>query len=105
LDRITKEEPDDRRQFRLQKEGSGEFSDDHADPVKGYEGRWLAGFARVGETDQIVIVETRYAAVTTLKDYLWRVVASAGVLLALGFAVVFGAVNRLATPRVNVKRA
>jgi len=30
------------------------------DPVPGIEARWLAGFAPVGETGFIIIVQTRY---------------------------------------------
>jgi hypothetical protein len=34
--------------------------DAHRDPVPGFEGRWLAGFAPVGDTGFVVIVQTRY---------------------------------------------
>src|SRR5678815_719141 len=36
--------------------------DSHRDPVPGFEGRWLAGFAPVGDTGFVVIVQTRYDA-------------------------------------------
>jgi hypothetical protein len=36
--------------------------DSHLDPVPGFEGRWLAGFAPVGDTGFVVIVQTRYDA-------------------------------------------
>ena len=36
--------------------------DSHRDPVPGFEGRWLAGFASVGSTGFVVIVQTHYDA-------------------------------------------
>jgi hypothetical protein len=36
--------------------------DVHRDPVPGFEGRWLAGFAPVGDTGFVVIVQTRHEA-------------------------------------------
>jgi conflict system STAND superfamily ATPase/CHAT domain-containing protein len=46
----------------------------HRDPVPGFEGRWLAGFAPVGDTGFVVIVQTRYdAALKPLSRRLvWR---------------------------------
>jgi hypothetical protein len=51
--------------------------DAHRDPVPGFEGRWLAGFAPVGDTGFVVIVQTRYDAAlkpnTRLSSRLaWR---------------------------------
>jgi len=46
--------------------------DAHRDPVPGYEGRWLAGFARVGGTGLVVIVQTRYDAAVAPNARLSR---------------------------------
>ncbi|HWO25675.1 MAG TPA: CHAT domain-containing protein [Kofleriaceae bacterium] len=46
--------------------------DAHRDPVPGYEGRWLAGFAPVGDTGFVVIVQTRYDAAVAPNARLWR---------------------------------
>jgi eukaryotic-like serine/threonine-protein kinase len=39
------------------------FDDHYADPVPGFEGRWLAGLAPVGDTGYVIVVQTRYGAV------------------------------------------
>jgi hypothetical protein len=50
--------------------------DAHGDPVPGYEGRWLAGFAPVGDTGFVVIVQTRYDAAVAPNARLSRRLAS-----------------------------
>jgi hypothetical protein len=69
--------------------------DAHRDPVPGYEGRWLAGFAPVGDTGFVVIVQTRYDAAvapnarlsrrlalwTGIVLFAWIVLCAAGVWL------------------------
>jgi len=50
--------------------------DAHHDPVPGYEGRWLAGFAPVGGTGFVVIVQTRYDAAVAPNARLSRRLAS-----------------------------
>ncbi len=50
--------------------------DAHRDPVPGYEGRWLAGFARVGDTGFVVIVQTRHDAAVAPNARLSRRLAS-----------------------------
>ena len=53
------------------------IEDAHRDPVPGFEGRWLAGFAPVGDTGFVVIVQTRYDAALEpntrlLRRLVWR---------------------------------
>ena len=63
---------------RLAVAGEGPTSDavftdeDYRDPALGYEGRWLAAFAQVGDTDYAVVVQTRYAAISGQIDDLAR---------------------------------
>ena len=47
-------------------------------PVPGFEGRWLAGFAPVGETGFVVIVQTRYDAAVEPNTRLSRRLAWRG---------------------------
>jgi hypothetical protein len=44
----------------------------HRDPVPGFEGRWLAGFAPVGDTGFVVIVQTRHDAALKSNTRLSR---------------------------------
>jgi hypothetical protein len=46
--------------------------DAHRDPVPGFEGRWLAGFAPVGDTGFVVIVQTRHDAALKSNTRLSR---------------------------------
>jgi eukaryotic-like serine/threonine-protein kinase len=55
--------------------------DAYHDPVPGYEGRWLAGFAPVGDTGFVVIVQTRYDAAVQPNARLWRIAQVGGVIL------------------------
>jgi hypothetical protein len=48
------------------------IDDNHRDPVRGYEGRWLAGFAPIGDTGFVVIVQTRYDAAVAPNARLSR---------------------------------
>ncbi len=63
--------------------------DAHRDPIPGYEGRWLAGFAPVGNTGFVVIVQTRHDAAVEPNARLSRsfarragAVIFAGILLS-----------------------
>jgi hypothetical protein len=65
--------------------------DAYRDPVPGFGGRWLAGFAPVGETGFVVIVQTRYdAAVEPNARLSRRLVSRVGVVI-LAWGVVFSA--------------
>jgi hypothetical protein len=58
--------------------------------VPGFEGRWLAGFAPVGDTGFVVIVQTRYgAAVEPNARPSRRLVSRVSVVLG-AWIVVFG---------------
>jgi hypothetical protein len=52
--------------------------DTHRDPVPGFEGRWLAGFAPVGDSGFVVIVQTRYDAALQPNTQLSRRLAWRG---------------------------
>ena len=59
--------------------------DAHRDPVLGYEGRWLAGFAPVCGTGFVVIVQTRYDAAVEPNARLSRSFARrAGAVILVG---------------------
>ncbi|HET7541805.1 MAG TPA: protein kinase [Polyangiaceae bacterium] len=92
---IEQEEPAQRRQFRLPSPDQTRSSDDHRDPVRGFSGRWLAGYARVGETNQLVIVQTSYSILAGPQQLLRRTLECSGALLALGFCGVFAGVRAL----------
>src|SRR5439155_16117851 len=69
------------------------------DPVPGFEGRWLAGFAPVGDTGFVVIVQTRYDAALKPNTRLLRRLAGRGsavilVWLAACGAFLWGSVRR-----------
>jgi hypothetical protein len=73
--------------------------DAHRDPVPGFEGRWLAGFAPVGDTGFVVIVQTRRDAAVEPNARLSRRLASrTGVVLfawtALCTAIVWFCLRR-----------
>ncbi len=66
--------------------------DEHHDPVPGFEGRWLAGFAPVGDTGFVVIVQTRHDAALKPNTRLSRRLAwwgSAVILLWLAACCTF----------------
>jgi hypothetical protein len=65
--------------------------DAHRDPVHGFEGHWLAGFAPVGETGFVVIVQTRYDAAIKPNAHLSRHFASRTSTVILVSIMVFGA--------------
>jgi hypothetical protein len=54
------------------------IDDAHRDAVPGFEGRWLAGFAPVGDTGFVVIVQTRYDAALKPNTRLSRRLAWQG---------------------------
>jgi hypothetical protein len=62
--------------------------DAHRDPVPGFGGRWLAGFAPVGDTGFVVIVQTRYNVAVEPNARLSRRLASrTGVVLLAWIAL------------------
>jgi hypothetical protein len=61
--------------------------DAHRDPVPGFEGRWLAGFAPVGDTGFVVIVQTRYDTAVAPNARLWRSFAWQAGPIILGMIV------------------
>lgn len=77
------------------------LSDDrHVDPVQGFEGRWLAGFAPVGDTGYVVIVQTGYdTAMRVPERAFFRVVGWCAAVLAAGAAIVFSIARVLAVRR------
>ncbi len=60
------------------------LGDAYRDPVVGYEGRWIAGFAPVGNTGLVVVVQTRNDAVSEPNATLARRLALLG---GLPFAI------------------
>ncbi|HEV8547574.1 MAG TPA: hypothetical protein VGQ57_01080, partial [Polyangiaceae bacterium] len=94
-DRIGAEKPDERQQFRLPKAGDLESSTNFLDPIPHYAGRWLAGFARVGQTDQVVLIQTRYDTITMIEKYLWRVLTCTALILVVGFGAAWLAIVAL----------
>jgi len=72
------------QQLRLTGPEAVAFDEDHRDPMQGYEGRWLAGFAPVGNTGFVVIVQTPYDAASRPNQTLARrLVPWGGVYLGL----------------------
>jgi eukaryotic-like serine/threonine-protein kinase len=63
--------------------------DAHRDPVPGFEGRWLAGFAPVGKTGFIVIVQSRYGAVVAPNARLSRRLVSRVSAVVAAWSLVF----------------
>jgi hypothetical protein len=66
--------------------------DAHRDPVPGFAGRWLSGFAPVGDTGFVVIVQTRYDAAVEPNARLSRSFARRAGAVILVCIVVFGAI-------------
>ena len=69
---------------------SDDYRDPVADPYSRYDGRWLAGFAPVGNTGMVVIVQTREAEALESERSLakqlatWAAIsASPGAILVL----------------------
>ena len=59
--------------------------DDYRDPVPGFGGRWLAGFAPVGNTGYVMVVQTRYSAIVDPDWTLfWRLVKWVALPLLVG---------------------
>jgi len=73
--RVTRTE---HNQLRLLPNPEPITDDAHRDPVPGFEGRWLAGFAPVGDTGFVVIVQTRYDAALKPNTRLSRRLALRG---------------------------
>jgi hypothetical protein len=95
--RLREFTPDPARpQLQLDDPGPPVFADDYVDPVaeltsyphfSKYAGHWLAGFAPVGNTHLVVVVQTRYEEAVALDRMLIRRLAGwAGVALAVGAA-------------------
>jgi eukaryotic-like serine/threonine-protein kinase len=75
---------------------------EHQDPVPGFEGRWLAGFAPVGTTPYAVIVQTRDdAALAPTFEIVSRLFAWAGGLFALGVLLVLFVASALRLRRLR----
>lgn len=72
-------------QFRLTPPDWVRESDAHLDPLPGFEGRWLAGFAPVGYTGYVVVVQTRAEVGRSLRNRLagWGGGTLGGALLVL----------------------
>ncbi len=74
-------------QFELSASERTLADDQHRDPL--LEGRWLAGFAPVGNTGFAVIVQTREAeAVAAIHAGIAKIVAATAGLFALGLGIV-----------------
>ena len=60
-----------------------------------YQGRWIAGFAPVGNTRLIVIVQQRYEEALMLDPSLWRnLVVGSALAIGLALAVVVVVLRR-----------
>jgi serine/threonine-protein kinase len=73
-------------------------TDDYEDPVAvrhaDYGGRWLAGFAPVGNTEFVVIVQQRYdEAVEPYQSAVRDLFLLGGIVLALGLALIAAALR------------
>jgi eukaryotic-like serine/threonine-protein kinase len=84
--------------------------DAHRDPVPGFEGRWLAGFAPVGDTGFVVIVQTRHDAAVEPNARLSRRLTSRVSAGIVAWSVLFGAgfwgyTRRARTRRRDLRRA
>lgn len=88
------------QELRLTSTGSNQLSwidpvpitdDTHRDPLPRFEGRWLAGFAPVGKTGFVVIVQTRYdTAIAPNARLSRRLLVRVGAVI-LAWSVVFSA--------------
>ncbi|HEY8211751.1 MAG TPA: protein kinase [Myxococcaceae bacterium] len=74
-------------QFQLAGPDAVTFDEDYRDPLEGYGGRWLAGFAPVGHTGFVVIVQTPDDTTVQPGQILILRLLSWGVYLALGLLV------------------
>ena len=72
-----------------------EPTDDYRDPVgavlEKYQGRWIAGFAPVGNTGFVVVVQRRYEEALVLDIAVLRILLI-GSVLAIGLAMAIMAV-------------
>jgi serine/threonine-protein kinase len=100
------------RSSQLAEQGSNQFEladttrlladAEHEDPVPGFEGRWLAGFAPVGTTPYAVIVQTRDdAALAPSLEIVSRLFAWAGGVFALGVLLVLLVASALRVRRLR----
>jgi hypothetical protein len=81
--------------------------DTHHDPVSVFGGRWLAGFAPVGDTGFIVIVQTRYGAAVAPNARLSRSFARRAGAVLFGAALLVGIMlcgSMLLTYRLHRRR-
>lgn len=78
-------------QLALLPPGHEIVDDNHHDPVPGFDGRWLAGFAPIGGTPFAVIVQTRDAAAVEPNHRLGTRLFAAGgaALVAAAVALMF----------------
>jgi serine/threonine-protein kinase len=88
LDRQYRAEPGPQLRFGSLSETFAEA--EHRDPIAGFEGRWLAGFAPVGRTAYAVVVQTRDSAVVGPHRYRFlRLLGISAALVMLGASAVF----------------
>jgi len=100
----TADPNDERGQFRAYGPERTLIDDQHVDPVPGFEGRWLAGFAPVGNTSHAVIVQTRDAAAVEVPERaILRVLGWCTLVLVLGATAVF-LIARLLSARQRASR-
>jgi hypothetical protein len=86
------------KQFELSGPHRVLTDDNHRDPL--LEGRWLAAFAPVGNTDYAVIVQTgEVSAVSTIQAAVGELVLESGGLFALGMVIVLAAAQLVSRRR------
>ncbi len=66
--------------------------DDYQDPVssadKGYEGRWMAGFALIGDTGFVVVSQQRYEEATTIDPAVfWNLALWSTLITGVAMAI------------------
>jgi hypothetical protein len=59
-----------------------------------FGGRWLAGVARVGDTANVVVVQTRYTTVSAIQRLLWRALVASGAVTTCLAAALFYSLRR-----------
>jgi hypothetical protein len=64
--------------------------------AKDYEGRWIAGFAQVGNTEMMVVVQERYAhAIENPQKWYWLSAAYVGITLFVAVLITFWMARRV----------
>jgi hypothetical protein len=87
-------QPDLQQAFKPQQAGIRDYEDPVRIPHPDYQGRWLAGFAPVGNTELVVIVQQRYDEAITPDYGVWWTgsALTIGTIILAGFA--WSAVHR-----------